>query len=165
MYQCYILKIPININYTASGDAIASSLEQCNVTDILTSKKFIAKAKVNLSDKYNLIFFEDFSPSIIEKILYLLVSFLPSALLRLFYLPKNASSQELATIIFSSGSSGAPKGVQLSHANIVSNIEGLYQVFDIKHHNTQTLATRDGAMPKTCRKSFEKCLGSWKPTA
>ena len=39
--------------------------------------------------------------------------------------------QDLATIIFSSGSTGEPKGVMLSHGNIRSNVEGLDQNLDL----------------------------------
>ena len=34
-----------------------------------------------------------------------------------------------ATVIFSSGSTGVPKGVELSHYNVISNIEAIAQVF------------------------------------
>jgi acyl-[acyl-carrier-protein]-phospholipid O-acyltransferase/long-chain-fatty-acid--[acyl-carrier-protein] ligase len=36
----------------------------------------------------------------------------------------------LATVVFSSGSTGQPKGVMLSHHNVISNVEGIDQVFD-----------------------------------
>ena len=38
---------------------------------------------------------------------------------------------DLATVIFSSGSTGEPKGVMLSHYNIGSNIEQMEQVFSL----------------------------------
>src|SRR5262249_61038632 len=39
------------------------------------------------------------------------------------------TSHALATIIFSSGSTGVPKGVMLTHANILANVDSLAQIF------------------------------------
>ena len=38
-------------------------------------------------------------------------------------------SEDVATIIYTSGTTGSPKGVMLSHANIVANVLGLFQIF------------------------------------
>ena len=54
--------------------------------------------------------------------------FLPKFLFRKICFKDN-KEDSLATVMFSSGSTGEPKGVMLTHANINSNIEGLYQVF------------------------------------
>src|SRR5260221_483385 len=52
------------------------------------------------------------------------------AIERLFLAP--TSPDALATIIFSSGSTGVPKGVMLTHANIVSNIDAANRVFRLQ---------------------------------
>jgi acyl-[acyl-carrier-protein]-phospholipid O-acyltransferase/long-chain-fatty-acid--[acyl-carrier-protein] ligase len=43
--------------------------------------------------------------------------------------------EDLATVIFSSGSTGDPKGVMLTHANILSNVAQLEQCFGFERHD------------------------------
>jgi len=56
---------------------------------------------------------------------------LPMALLHRWLLSREVTLDSLATVIFSSGSTGIPKGVMLSHRNIVSNIEGVEQAINV----------------------------------
>ena len=44
--------------------------------------------------------------------------------------------QDVATIIYTSGTTGPPKGVMLSHANIVANVLELSRVFDFDHRDS-----------------------------
>jgi long-chain acyl-CoA synthetase len=44
-------------------------------------------------------------------------------------------SEDLAEILFTSGTTGSPKGVMLTHKNIVSDIEGLYQIIDVNEND------------------------------
>ena len=46
--------------------------------------------------------------------------------------PPSISPDALACIMYTSGTSGAPKGVQLSHANIVSNIEAVRRLLPLR---------------------------------
>jgi acyl-[acyl-carrier-protein]-phospholipid O-acyltransferase / long-chain-fatty-acid--[acyl-carrier-protein] ligase len=174
-------KVPVNLNYTLSEEAIASCVKQCGITTIVTSKKFLEAVKLKLPGEVR--FLEDLAanPSGGEKVCALLlaklapVGFLertlrgtgntnadPSPLAArgegqgeglastiqetpltrpadtLSPHPmkgegKIAPLDHLATVIFSSGSTGEPKGVMLSHYNVGSNIEQLGQVFALTH--------------------------------
>jgi acyl-[acyl-carrier-protein]-phospholipid O-acyltransferase/long-chain-fatty-acid--[acyl-carrier-protein] ligase len=67
----------------------------------------------------------------LDKALGTLTALLPARWLKRRYV-KNQKPDDLAAVIFSSGSTGAPKGVMLSHRNIVSNVEGIAQIIQFK---------------------------------
>ncbi|MCC6758499.1 MAG: MFS transporter, partial [Candidatus Omnitrophica bacterium] len=128
-------KVPVNINYTASKESLDSTVKQCAMQYVITSKTFLEKAGIVLPCEA--IFIEDIIASLtkMEKLKAALMSFaLPRGLSHWFIFgPKDYRAHEkLATVMFTSGSTGEPKGVMLTHGNITSNLEGLYQVFNIK---------------------------------
>ena len=64
------------------------------------------------------------APTALEKLAaWLLAKFAPFSLLkRVAGQEKEVALDDLATVIFSSGSTGEPKGVMLTHYNILSNL-------------------------------------------
>ncbi len=127
-------KVPVNLNFTLSGEALDSCINQCQMNTIITSRKFLQKLTVTTHQQ--MVFLEDIKYTIRgwDKIKTALFSlFLPAQLIKLFCVSGNKDNvDDIATVIFSSGSTGEPKGIMLSHGNIFSNIEGFYQAFDIK---------------------------------
>lgn len=125
-------KVPVNLNFTAGREAMASAVQESGIRMILTSRKFLEKAR--LDETKGMVFLEEVMREMtpLQKIVTALMARLfPAFLLQRFFRLEKRRPDDLATIIFSSGSTGVPKGIMLSHHNILSNIEGFSQVFNI----------------------------------
>jgi len=126
-------KVPVNLNYTLSEQSLASCIRQCEIKTVLTSKAFLEKVKLTVPCE--LIYLEERAarPGLGEKLAaFFMAWMLPvSWLERALGNAKKVELDDLATVIFSSGSTGEPKGVMLSHYNISSNIEQMEQVFSL----------------------------------
>ncbi len=125
--------VPVNLNYTAAAEAQASAMQQCNIALTITSKAFLEK--MELSPTGDLLLFEEIRKDLKPwrvKLFALLSLLLPARLIEALWVPGHASADDLATVIFSSGSTAQPKGVMLTHRNISSNVLGISDVFQIE---------------------------------
>jgi acyl-[acyl-carrier-protein]-phospholipid O-acyltransferase/long-chain-fatty-acid--[acyl-carrier-protein] ligase len=127
-------KVAVNLNYTASTEVLAACATQCNLQTVITSKQFLEKlASVNkIEVPAKSVFLEDVlaGPRTSEKIIALAMALLlPYSLLKRALGGRRRTTDDLATVIFSSGSTGDPKGVMLSHHNVLANIRQMTQVF------------------------------------
>jgi acyl-[acyl-carrier-protein]-phospholipid O-acyltransferase/long-chain-fatty-acid--[acyl-carrier-protein] ligase len=123
-------KTSVNLNYTSSTEAIQSALRQCDCKHVLTSGRFTSRMPIDPGPGVELVKLEELLPRITasSKLLALLsVILLPGWLLeRLLGLHRH-TVDDLATVIFSSGSTGDPKGVMLTHGNVIANVESVTQ--------------------------------------
>lgn len=127
-------KVAVNLNYTASSESIAAAAQQCKMKHVLTSKAFLEQMPVQVPGEA--VYLEDVRESVQkgDRIRALLMAFfMPVRMLeRKLGAHETRSAHDLATIIFSSGSEGEPKGVMLTHYNVAKNIEAAMQVFPHK---------------------------------
>ncbi len=127
-------RIPVNLNFTAGRDAMTAAIHQCGISTILTSRAFLSKAGIEPIG--GMIFLEDLLQrmSALARLRMLITAFLlPATLLeRLYVAPAARDDRSLATVIFSSGSTGVPKCVMLTHGNILANVDAAAQIFDVR---------------------------------
>ncbi len=118
-------RVPVNLNFTGGPEAMAAARQRCAIRTVVTSRVFLAKAK--LAAQADMVFVEDIlaRATAASRLLALLAARLAPARM----LAGAARPDSLATVIFSSGSTGIPKGVMLSHYNVLANIEAMAQVF------------------------------------
>jgi acyl-[acyl-carrier-protein]-phospholipid O-acyltransferase/long-chain-fatty-acid--[acyl-carrier-protein] ligase len=117
-------KIPVNLNYTAGQDMVDSSINQCGIRHVITSPRVLEKFQI--TPAANLVMLEEVARQIrwSDKLAGLVLSRLVQLGLLERLLPGLARPglDSIATVIFTSGTTGDPKGVVLSHRNILSNV-------------------------------------------
>ena len=137
----YLGRIPAMLNFTSGTQNILKACKTANITTVYSSANFIEKAGLELlikelDQQLKVIYVEDLRNqiTIIDKCQGLLKAMIP----RLTYRKraKSTSPDSPAVILFTSGSEDAPKGVVLSHSNVLSNFAQVRIHIDFKTSDT-----------------------------
>ena len=133
-------KTVVNLNYTASPEAIAAAITNAGIGNVITSQKFLERlakrgiAAETLLTGVQLHHMETIAAgfSKLRSLAALAQAVvLPTWLLRALYC-KRVSLDSPAAILFSSGSEGTPKGVVLSHRNMMANLKQVSDVLNVE---------------------------------
>src|SRR5262245_34318593 len=112
-------RVPAMLNFSAGPVNVLAAMQAAQVKTVLTSKAFVEKGKLDkliaaIAGQARIVYLEDVRAGIspLDKVRGLLAGTAPRVARK---------AEDPAVILFTSGSEGTPKGVVLSHRNILAN--------------------------------------------
>jgi acyl-[acyl-carrier-protein]-phospholipid O-acyltransferase / long-chain-fatty-acid--[acyl-carrier-protein] ligase len=125
-------KTAVFLNYSSGPKALTHAMDLADLNTIVTSKQFLERVKLSSSlfEGRKMIYIEDLKEvlGIKEKLAGLISALFPGVYKKM----TTNEEKETAVILFTSGSEGVPKGVCLSHENIISNIQQALSRIDVR---------------------------------
>lgn len=133
-------RIVVNLNYTAGREALRASVESAGIRNVITARRFLAKLAdrgldpVDAFDGVELHHMEDLKAEIgkAEGLLMLMAASILPVNWALGLFGHRAAPQDTAAILFSSGSEGTPKGIELTHRNLTANVRQIAEVLNLE---------------------------------
>jgi acyl-[acyl-carrier-protein]-phospholipid O-acyltransferase/long-chain-fatty-acid--[acyl-carrier-protein] ligase len=119
-------RVPAMLNFTLGAQSLVASCEMAKIKRVYTSRRFVTAAKLErslerLEQAVNVVYLEDLRERVTAALKLKAMLVLPLARWR--YRRLHVRLNEPAVVLFTSGSEGTPKGVALSHMNVLANCE------------------------------------------
>jgi acyl-[acyl-carrier-protein]-phospholipid O-acyltransferase/long-chain-fatty-acid--[acyl-carrier-protein] ligase len=136
-------KTIVNLNYTNGEESLLHEIKTARITKIIASKTSITKLRskgIELTEilkDVEVIYLEDTQEHMSQtKSMFtiMMVKILPAWLLSLLFIT-DSNTDDTAAILFSSGTEGEPKGIELSHTNIMGNIKQTTTLLNPSDHD------------------------------
>lgn len=128
------------LNFTAGSRGLVIACETAKIKLVYTSRAFIKQANLQaeaaaLEEIVEVCYLEDLRSSISmgQKIRAAISAYVPNLSYRLRQ--RNRDTHDVSVILFTSGSEGIPKGVQLTHSNVIANRAQIQTLIDISHQD------------------------------
>ena len=126
-------KVVVNLNYTTGAKGMEIAARKAGLRTVVTARVFCAKAEIMPPEHVDVVWLDDLKDDIStgDRVHALLLAlFAPARWIERTCGNRTPQTvEDVATIVFSSGSTGEPKGVPLTHFNLNANVEGVAQVF------------------------------------
>jgi len=119
-------RVPAMLNYTLGAKSLLAAIEAAQIRRIYTSERFVVAAKLEhlvakLREVATVVYLEDLRERIAPWLK--IKAAVESRFAGAFYARRRVVTGEPAIVLFTSGSEGMPKGVVLSHSNVLANRE------------------------------------------
>ncbi|MDR1759736.1 MAG: AMP-binding protein [Fibrobacter sp.] len=131
-------KLVVNLNYTNSAETLLLCSRRAKLKTIITARAFESKLKDRglsleiLKENFKVVYMEDLKDQVKKS--SLVINFIRARVLPAWWLEwrdfKKVSLDDVGSILFSSGSEGTPKGVELTHFNFMGNIKQCMSVLN-----------------------------------
>jgi acyl-[acyl-carrier-protein]-phospholipid O-acyltransferase/long-chain-fatty-acid--[acyl-carrier-protein] ligase len=129
-------RVTVNLNYTLTAELLNSCLKQAEIRHVVTSRRFMERMPLTLDAE--LVYLEDYAekPTLVDKVVGAFQGYvLPIGLLQRGLGIDRIRDDELLTVVFTSGSTGQPKGAMLTYGNVASNVEAVGGVLRVQPHD------------------------------
>jgi acyl-[acyl-carrier-protein]-phospholipid O-acyltransferase/long-chain-fatty-acid--[acyl-carrier-protein] ligase len=135
-------RVPAWLNFSMGGAAFASAVRTATIRTVVTSRRFVAAARMEervralTAGGVTVVYLEDLKPTLRWRLRAACLLLAPIAAYARYEAAWVAAGRDpRGAILFTSGSSGLPKAVVLSHQNLLANVAQLRARIDFTHRD------------------------------